>query len=227
MKKITKKATTKATRKGSAKKSKLTERAEHIINSGVYSNDTRVAIKNALTYKDDDLAELVRRAEQGEDILDCTEEAAVRRRAERIINSTEQSKTNRALVEIALEQNFDNLADFVAAAERGEILDAIKTERQDPQRTDVPPAATDDRPEGMSEKDVRALARRIILRQPSESKPSGRALVAAMTFMRDARSGDRFDFFNFFMAELAPFLDGYEEVLSEANRKGLAEEEED
>ncbi|HEY1403988.1 MAG TPA: hypothetical protein VGB05_07685 [Pyrinomonadaceae bacterium] len=134
-------------RKGSAKtaatrRASVRQRAEQIINSDTYSNDTRRAIRNALEDKDDNLAEFVRRAESGEEVFDITRDVTLRDRAERIINSPTQSKTNRTLVEIALRENFDKLVDFIAIAESGaEILDAATTPNQS---VAPPPASTED-----------------------------------------------------------------------------------
>ncbi|HLL73588.1 MAG TPA: hypothetical protein VK363_19275 [Pyrinomonadaceae bacterium] len=65
------------TRKGSAKRSKLTERAERIINnSDAFTDSTRAAVKHALDTNADDLAELVRRAESGEEIVNITRDDA-------------------------------------------------------------------------------------------------------------------------------------------------------
>jgi len=66
-------------RRGSAKKAAtrratVQQRAEFIINEDAdfYSSDTREAIKAALDSNDENLAELVRRAESGEEIIDIT-----------------------------------------------------------------------------------------------------------------------------------------------------------
>jgi hypothetical protein len=64
----------KTARKGSAKRPTVRERAERFINSDHPSYATRKAIKNALEDNDSNLAELIRRAESGEEILDITRE---------------------------------------------------------------------------------------------------------------------------------------------------------
>ena len=64
------------TRRGSAKDTIIRERAGAIIaNLDAYDTDTRDAIYNALEGVPATLAELVKRAEAGETILDCTDAA--------------------------------------------------------------------------------------------------------------------------------------------------------
>ena len=50
------------------------ERAVAVITGEAYDPDTRKSIAIALALRDDDLAELVRRAERGDTILDCRDE---------------------------------------------------------------------------------------------------------------------------------------------------------
>jgi hypothetical protein len=66
-------------RTGSAKDTIIKERAGAIIaNLDAYDSDTRAAIYNALEGVPATLAELVKRAEAGETILDCTDAAHAR-----------------------------------------------------------------------------------------------------------------------------------------------------
>jgi hypothetical protein len=66
-------------RRGSAKDKIIRERAARVIaNLDAYDTDTRDAIYNALEGVPAQLAELVKRAEAGETILDCTDAAHAR-----------------------------------------------------------------------------------------------------------------------------------------------------
>jgi KaiC/GvpD/RAD55 family RecA-like ATPase len=66
----TKKATTK---RRAARRPSVKERARQIIaDAGRYDEETREAVRNALEEGHDDLAEIVRRAESGETVLDLT-----------------------------------------------------------------------------------------------------------------------------------------------------------
>ncbi len=55
-----------------ARRPTVRQRAEQIIAAEHIDHDTRAAIKNSLDTNDGDLAELVRRAESGEEIIDIT-----------------------------------------------------------------------------------------------------------------------------------------------------------
>ncbi|HEY9405790.1 MAG TPA: hypothetical protein VIQ24_24280 [Pyrinomonadaceae bacterium] len=122
----------KTTKKTATARRTMKQRAQAIVDdtSDFYDDHTKRAVKDALDGGDRaDIAEMVRRAESGEQIAFIAKDDAddLRTRAEAIINSPQQSKANRTFVRVALEQNFSNLADIVTHAERGEVLAAIKS----------------------------------------------------------------------------------------------------
>jgi len=71
---------------------------------------------------------------------------------------------------------------------------------------------------------IRKLARRIVFGRPMDNHAASSALVVVMEYMRDEEDENaRFNFFNYFMMELAPFLKGYDENLSRVSREALAD----